>query len=75
MIQRFVLISLNTTLTIIIAVLISRCPEDPEKTLITLIAHANPGGNVPAWAMKTAANALAPIEPFKNFQKINENVK
>ena len=40
-----------------------------------MIAHANPGGNVPAWACKTAVNALAPVEPFKIFQKINKNVK
>lgn len=54
---------------------ISRCPEDPEKTVLTMIAHANPGGNVPAWACKTAVNALAPVEPFKIFQKINQHVK
>jgi hypothetical protein len=54
---------------------ISRCPDDPEKTLLTMIAHANPGGNVPAWACKTAVNALVPVEPFKIFQKINEHVK
>jgi hypothetical protein len=38
------------------------------------VAHANPGG-VPQWAAKTAVNALAPIEPFKLFHKINENVQ
>jgi hypothetical protein len=54
---------------------ISRCPEDPSKTQITIIAHANPGGGLPPWAAKTAVNALAPIEPFKLFHKINENVK
>ena len=40
-----------------------------------MISHANPGGNVPAWACKTAVNAMAPVEPFKIFQKINKNVK
>ena len=40
-----------------------------------MVSHANPGGNVPAWACKTAVNALAPVEPFKIFQKINKNVK
>lgn len=54
---------------------LSRCPEDPEKTTITIVAHANPGGNVPQWAAKTAVNALAPIEPFKLFHKINANVQ
>lgn len=53
----------------------SRCPDDPEKTEIQIIAHANPGGGVPSWATKTAVNALAPIEPFKLFHKINENVQ
>ena len=52
----------------------TRCPEDPQKTKIYLVAHANPG-SVPQWAAKTAVNALAPIEPFKLFHKINENVQ
>lgn len=43
--------------------------------MITMISHAKPGGNVPGWATRTAVNALAPIEPFKIFHKINENVK
>lgn len=43
--------------------------------MITMISHAKPGGNVPGWATKTAVNALAPIEPFKIFHKINESVK
>jgi len=55
--------------------MISRCPDDADKTVITMISHANPGGNVPAWACKTAVNAMAPVEPFKIFQKINKNVK
>ena len=54
---------------------LSRCPDDPDKTSIALIAHANPGGGVPKWAAKTAVNALAPIEPFKLFQKINTCVQ
>lgn len=40
-----------------------------------MISHASPGGNVPAWACKTAIKALAPVEPFKIFHKINKNVK
>jgi hypothetical protein len=54
---------------------ISRDPDDPEKTIIAILAHANPGGNVPQWAAKTAVNALTPIEPFKLFHKIDQNVK
>ncbi|KAL3907485.1 MAG: hypothetical protein SGILL_008854 [Bacillariaceae sp.] len=54
---------------------LSRDPEDRSKTRITIVAHANPGGGLPQWASKTAVNALAPIEPFKLFHKINENVK
>ena len=56
------------------SIVISRDPNDPEKTTIAILAHANPGGNVPQWASKTAVNALIPIEPFKLFHKINENV-
>jgi len=41
----------------------------------TIVAHANPGGGLPQWAAKTAVNALAPIEPFKLFHKINVNVQ
>lgn len=52
-----------------------RSPDDPEKTIIRIVAHANPGAGVPQWAKKTAVNALAPIEPFKLFHKINQNVK
>lgn len=51
-----------------------RSPDDPEKTVIELVAHASPGAGVPQWACKTAVNALAPIEPFKLFNKINKNV-
>jgi hypothetical protein len=54
---------------------LSKCPNDPEKTRIALVAHASPGHDVPQWACKTAVNAMAPIEPFKLFHKINENVK
>ena len=50
-------------------------PDDPNKTKFALVAHANPGGDIPHWACKTAVNAIAPIEPFKLFHKINENVK
>jgi len=55
--------------------IISRCPDDADKTIIEMISHADPGGNVPAWACKTAVKALVPVEPFKIFQKINKNVK
>ena len=53
---------------------LSRCPEDPSKTRIAIVAHANPGGGLPEWATKTAVNAMAPIEPFKLFHRINERV-
>ncbi|GAX24691.1 hypothetical protein FisN_4Hh249 [Fistulifera solaris] len=56
------------------ATYISKDPGDPERTRIALIAHANPGNDVPGWACKTAVNALAPIEPFKLFHKINTAV-
>jgi len=53
---------------------ISRDPDDPNKTRFALCAHARPGG-IPPWAMKTAINALAPIEPFKLFYKIDQKVQ
>jgi len=53
---------------------ISRCPEDPSKTKITIVAHCRPGGGLPEWATKTAVKALAPLEPFKLFHQINEQV-
>jgi len=53
---------------------ISRCSEDPMKTKITIVAHCRPGGGLPEWATKTAVKTLAPLEPFKLFHKINEQV-
>jgi len=53
---------------------ISRCSDDPSKTKISIIAHCRPGGGLPEWATKTAVKALAPIEPFRLFHKINEEV-
>lgn len=54
---------------------IAQDPEDPSKTRITMFAHASAGADVPTWAVKTAVSALAPIEPFKLFHRINEGVK
>jgi len=53
---------------------ISKDPTDPNKTRMAILVHADPGGGVPQWAMKTAMNAVAPIEPFKLFYKIDERV-
>ncbi|KAL3802102.1 hypothetical protein HJC23_010858 [Cyclotella cryptica] len=53
---------------------ISKDPDDPNKTRITMLAHANPGGGLPQWAMTTAVNAVVQIEPFKLFHNINEGV-
>jgi len=53
---------------------ISPDPDDPNKTRFSLLALAQPGGGIPNWALKTAVNALAPIEPFKLFAKIEKNV-
>ena len=51
-------------------------PSDPEnKTRITFLAHGNPGQDVPSWAVKTAVGALANIEPFKLFHRINLSVQ
>jgi hypothetical protein len=55
---------------------IGRDPSDPEhKTRIAILAHADPGGNIALWAQKAAVNAVAPIEPFKLFHRINEQVQ
>jgi len=54
---------------------ISRDPEDPTKTRMAILAHANPGGGIPQWAMKTAVNAVAPIEPYKLFHRIDVKVR
>lgn len=55
---------------------ISPDPSDPKnKTILTLIAHADPGGGLPNWATKTAVNALAPIEPFKLYFNLNKAVQ
>lgn len=53
---------------------ISKDPKDPNKTRITMLSHANPGGGLPQWAMNTAVNAAVQIEPFKFFYKINESI-
>lgn len=53
---------------------ISRDPDDPNKTRMAILAQADPGGGLPPWAIKTAINAVAPIEPFKLFHRIDANV-
>jgi molybdopterin converting factor small subunit len=54
---------------------ISRDPSDPNnKTCITMVSHANPGGGLPQWAMNTAINAVVQVEPFKFFHKMNESI-
>ena len=54
---------------------IHRDPSNPNKTRLTILAHGNPGKDVPTWAMKTACGALANLEPFKLYYKINEGVQ
>lgn len=44
------------------------------KTRMAILAHADPGGGIPQWATKTAINAVAPIEPFKLFHRIDKRV-
>ncbi|KAL3771499.1 hypothetical protein ACHAWO_000620 [Cyclotella atomus] len=53
---------------------ISKDPDDPNKTRIALLAHADPGGGLPQWVMTTAVNAVVQIEPFKLFHNINQGV-
>lgn len=54
---------------------ISKDPDDETKTRFYLLAHADPGGGLPQWACKSAVNAVAPIEPFKLFQNIEDGVR
>lgn len=54
---------------------ISKDPSDPNKTRLAILAHGNPGGNLPPWACKAAVNAVVPIEPFKLFYNIEKGVK
>lgn len=53
---------------------LSRDPADPNKTRFAILAHGDPGGNLPLWASKAAVNAVAPIEPFKLFHNIRNGV-
>jgi len=56
--------------------LISPHPDDPlKKTCFTFLALADPGGDLPPWAMKAAVNAVAPIEPFKLYYKLRTALK
>jgi len=64
-----------SSLSVLSFAVISKDPEDPTKTRITLLSHANPGGGLPHWAMNTAVNGAVQIEPFKLFHKINEGVR
>lgn len=52
-----------------------RDPEDSNKTKFAMLAHAHPGGGLPQWAVRSAINALAPIEPFKLFHKIEKGAQ
>mmetsp|Transcript_14344 Transcript_14344/g.21189 ORF Transcript_14344/g.21189 Transcript_14344/m.21189 type:complete len:655 (+) Transcript_14344:125-2089(+) len=53
---------------------IQRDPKNPDKTRFAILAHADPGGGLPEWTVKTAVNAVAPIEPFKLFHNINSQI-
>lgn len=55
--------------------IISRHPKYHDKTLLALLSHADPGGNIPRWSLKTCVNTLAPIEPFKLCHKIEKRVQ
>jgi len=53
---------------------ISKDPDDPNKTRITMLSHVNPGGGLPQWAMNTVVNAVVQTEPFKFFHNINDSI-
>jgi len=50
-------------------------PNDPNKTIISMVSQATPGGGLPSWAMNTAVKGVVQVEPFKFFHKINEGVQ
>lgn len=50
---------------------ISPHPEDPNKTNLCIVAHANPGPDISPYWTRVAVNQLVQIEPFKLFHKIN----
>uniref|UniRef100_A0A7S3PYH9 START domain-containing protein n=1 Tax=Chaetoceros debilis TaxID=122233 RepID=A0A7S3PYH9_9STRA len=54
--------------------IISRDPTDPQnKTRLTILAHAHVGG-VPQWACKMVINAISPIEPFRLFNTMENEI-
>ena len=48
----------NPLLIISIWIVISKDPNDPNKTRITLLAHANPGGGLPQWVSYFSSSIL-----------------
>mmetsp|Transcript_61253 Transcript_61253/g.72722 ORF Transcript_61253/g.72722 Transcript_61253/m.72722 type:complete len:620 (+) Transcript_61253:169-2028(+) len=51
---------------------ISQAKGNKNQTTFQLLAQADPGGGLPAWAVKTAINTLVPIEPFKLMHRIEK---
>ena len=60
--------------TIVRAIRTKLCRDD-KATDEEILEELAPGNDVPTWACKTAIKALAPIEPFRIFQNINEGVQ
>ena len=42
-------INLTSATSLSHVIVISQDPDDPNKTRISLLAHANPGGGMPQW--------------------------
>eukprot|EP00546_Thalassionema_frauenfeldii_P001940 CAMPEP_0178932798 /NCGR_PEP_ID=MMETSP0786-20121207/22856_1 /TAXON_ID=186022 /ORGANISM="Thalassionema frauenfeldii, Strain CCMP 1798" /LENGTH=470 /DNA_ID=CAMNT_0020610207 /DNA_START=463 /DNA_END=1875 /DNA_ORIENTATION=- len=50
-------------------------PEDPNKTSMFIVAHANPGHDISPFLCRLAVSQLVQVEPFKLFYKINQFVQ
>jgi len=46
--------------------------RDGNNTSFSLIAHADPGGGLPNWAVRSVVNTLVGIEPFRFFHRVFE---
>jgi len=48
---------------------------DEKKTIVAIVGHAHPGGNLPEWIVRAAVNTVLPMEPFKLMHKIEQGTK
>jgi hypothetical protein len=51
---------------------LTRCGNHTE---FSLIAHADPGGGLPNWAVRSVVGTLVGIEPFRFFHRVTAGAK